>query len=516
VTSWSVWNRAVAAEARRLGLYDLVVHQRWADLDRSLSPERAVLALLLDDLHSSAPKVESKKAKSGRRSRVARASQSNGRFSPTGRVLRAWQAEALAAWERAGRIGVVEAVTGTGKTQVGIEAAAGQLALGGKALIVVPTVALLDQWLTSFQREYPSGRVGLRGGGHSTSFAESDVIVTTIQSAHTLPAPADGLLVADECHRYGGEKWFTSLDPRYSARLGLSATYERGDDGDERLAALFGSEPVYHIGYERAIADDIVARFRLAFVGVPLDVDERFEYNEASKASRTAFGRLVHTFGLEPEPFAGFMRQVAVARDGEWGSDPAGARKAAISYTHNFQKQRNIVAESRSKASRLRDLLPVAERAAGTLVFTQTKQAAVDAAELFDSVGAGAAAVYGGMRPGDREKVLESFGTGGKSVLAAPRVLDEGIDVPEADLGIVVSASNSKRQMIQRMGRVLRRKPDGRPARFVILFAEDTFEDPNSGIHEAFIDIALDHADECGRFGSRSPARKLQRFLDAN
>jgi superfamily II DNA or RNA helicase len=73
-------------------------------------------------------------------------------------------------------------------------------------------------------------------------------------------------------------------------------------------------------------------------------------------------------------------------------------------------------------------------------------------------------------------------------VLVAPRVLDEGVDVPAADLAVIAGASRSRRQVVQRMGRVLRKKPDGRLARFVVLFAQGTIEDPAFGAHEAFLD----------------------------
>ena len=59
-------------------------------------------------------------------------------------------------------------------------------------------------------------------------------------------------------------------------------------------------------------------------------------------------------------------------------------------------------------------------------------------------------------------------------------MLDEGIDVPDANLGIVMSGSRTRRQMIQRMGRILRRKEPGVGARFVIMFAKDTIEDPGA------------------------------------
>jgi superfamily II DNA or RNA helicase len=70
-------------------------------------------------------------------------------------------------------------------------------------------------------------------------------------------------------------------------------------------------------------------------------------------------------------------------------------------------------------------------------------------------------------------------------------VLDEGVDVPAADLAVVLAASRSRRQMVQRMGRVLRRKDDGRPARLVIVHAVGTVEDPATGAHEGFLDEVL-------------------------
>ena len=68
-------------------------------------------------------------------------------------------------------------------------------------------------------------------------------------------------------------------------------------------------------------------------------------------------------------------------------------------------------------------------------------------------------------------------------------MLDEGIDVPDANLGVVMSASRTRRQMIQRMGRILRRKRRGVAARFVIMFAKDTLEDPRNRFErDGFLD----------------------------
>lgn len=79
---------------------------------------------------------------------------------------------------------------------------------------------------------------------------------------------------------------------------------------------------------------------------------------------------------------------------------------------------------------------------------------------------------------------------------SAPRILDEGIDVPEADLAVVLAASRSRRQMVQRMGRVLRRKEDGRRARFAIVYVNESSDDPFDAAYEGQHDELLDAADD--------------------
>ena len=106
------------------------------------------------------------------------------------------------------------------------------------------------------------------------------------------------------------------------------------------------------------------------------------------------------------------------------------------------------------------------------------------------------------------------FGAGRISALAAARVLDEGVDVPEADLAVIISASKTRRQMIQRMGRVLRLKADGRKARFVFVYVADTSEDPARGAHDAFWSEILDIASVSKKFDLPEEEDNLKNFLD--
>jgi RNA polymerase primary sigma factor len=123
--------------------------------------------------------------------------------------LYAWQREALKKWESDGYVGVVEAVTGAGKTRVGLVAATEELMRGGKVLVLVPTLELLRQWHDKLSACAPQARVNRLGGGHRANFRTSDVIVATSNSARirdVFPPNGEGLLIADECHRNGSAR----------------------------------------------------------------------------------------------------------------------------------------------------------------------------------------------------------------------------------------------------------------------------------------------------------------------
>ena len=118
-----------------------------------------------------------------------------------------WQEEALAKWKLQDYKGVIEAVTGAGKTRVGISAAIKELEQGGFVLVIVPSLELLRQWEKSLKEYLPNNiNIGLFGNGSQATFEHYDIIVSTINGARDyelLPSDKGGLLIADECHRYG-------------------------------------------------------------------------------------------------------------------------------------------------------------------------------------------------------------------------------------------------------------------------------------------------------------------------
>ncbi|MFN0091667.1 MAG: DEAD/DEAH box helicase [Acidimicrobiales bacterium] len=426
-----------------------------------------------------------------------------------------WQLDALTAWLRCGRRGVIEAVTGSGKTDVALAAAADARRRGRFVLVVAPSRVLMEQWHGRLRAALPGARIGRLGDAYRDTPEGCDVLISTRHSAAShRPAPpegaAGGLLVADECHGFGGAVLRRALLAGYEERLGLTATLERSDDAVEELLLPYFGGVCWRYGFAEAIADGVCARPRAAFVGVALSRHERQEYLAVEAQLVAARRRLRSLPGMPLSPFGAFL--AGVGRLAELDAGPDG--RAARDYLDAFAKRRHIVAQSSAKHEVLGRFAGLIERAEGALVFTETVRAANHAINRLDP-HVGIELITGATARQDRKDILEDLRAGRLDAVAAPRVLDEGVDVPDANLGIVVSASRTRRQMIQRMGRVLRRKRPGVSARFVVLFARDTLEDPAlRGERDGFVE-EIEQISEAAAVFDASCFAEIEAFLDA-
>ena len=310
---------------------------------------------------------------------------SEGRTDPS-LSLYAWQAEAFAAWVSRGRRGVVEAVTGTGKTMVGVAAVLDQLRARGQALVLVPTKELQRQWIGVLVERLPAGtaigRLGDAGAGSLTTHDVVVAIVNTLRSTDARPIRPHGLLVADECHRYGSAFNRLALDRRFDRRLGLSATYARDDDGHLTWLDPYFGGSCYRLGYRRAIGDGVAARVAVALVAVRFEPHERAEYDELTDAMSRAAARLIERYGLAREPFAAFIREVNVLADSSRDHEPA---RLARQYRHAATARRRLLARASGKGEALEALSPAIRAADRSIVFTQTIAASEDAARRLTS-----------------------------------------------------------------------------------------------------------------------------------
>ncbi|WP_049926890.1 DEAD/DEAH box helicase [Halopiger goleimassiliensis] len=380
--------------------------------------------------------------------------------------LRSYQREALEAWLETDRwadsvghetlerapAGVLELPTGSGKTVIGIEAIE---RLSVPTLVVVPTIDLLEQWIDELETEFEC-RIGRFGGGEQRL---EPITVSTYDSAY-LKADAVGdrfgLVVFDEVHHLGGEGYREIARLLAApARLGLTATFERPDEAHEVVEELVG--PVVHRLQPDDLAGDHLAAYDVKRLEVELTPAER----EAYERNQETFTDYLARSNIDMR--RGSDYQELVKRS---GSDPE-AREALLAR----QRAREIMYGSEAKLEALAGILDD-HRGERTIVFTAHNDLAYDVSERFliptITHQTGAA---------ERREILEQFREGTYTRIATSNVLDEGVDVPDAAVAVVLSGSGSEREFTQRLGRILRPAEDKERALLYEVVAAETSEE---------------------------------------
>jgi RNA polymerase primary sigma factor len=398
----------------------------------------------------------------------------------TSLVLRPWQNAALNAWIAAGRRGIVQAVTGSGKTWVGVGAIAEHLSVAtARVVVLVPTIELQTQWIRTLRGVF-SVPVGAVGDGHLDRFSDNVILVYVARSAAdtlslTVRRSAQRyavLLVADECHRYGSTTYAGALDAPFSATLGLSATPER--DGDHGMATYVLprlGDVVYEYDHEQGVSQAVIADFRLCFVGVEFEAFEQAASNELTAQIARARRALVNEF-----PFLEHAAQFIHAVKQLAGRDEHGISRRYLQLT--AERRRLLYGAS----ARHDFVFWLAEQSAlrdrKLLLFHETIADCEYLARGLTEAGIAAGAHHSGLHRETRRTTLARFARGELSAIVAPRTLDEGIDVPDASLAIIVAGTRVKRQAIQRIGRVLRVSPGKQIALVLKVFVRDGADDP--------------------------------------
>jgi superfamily II DNA or RNA helicase len=361
------------------------------------------------------------------------------------------QQEALDAWVKIKGRGLVVMPTGSGKSYFAVMV---MNKIKRPTLIVVPTIDLMQQWASQLESFFGM-QVGMLGGG---SKEIREVTVSTYDSAvlqMEFIGDRFGLIIFDECHHLPGPvnklAATMSLAPY---RLGLTATPEREDDGEEMLADLIG--PLAYRIHIDELEGNILADYRTVRLNIKLDPDEQAEYD----ASRKIYTNFLRTHGItfrQKNDWSQFIIRCAKAPNG---------RKVLEAYL----SQKRIARRGRSKFKRIWDLLNdhAGER---IIIFTADNETAYDIGKSFFLP-----VITHRTKIQERKDFLDSFRQGVYPVLVTSKVLNEGVDVPEASVGIVVSGSGSIREHVQRLGRILRGR-QGKEAVLYELVSEGTSEE---------------------------------------
>jgi superfamily II DNA or RNA helicase len=372
----------------------------------------------------------------------------------------AHQTKALEAWTQAGRQGVVILPTGSGKSFLAMLA---MQRTQRSTLICVPTLDLMHQWYANLEAAFKdallgahgTGLLGLHGGGSKDL---SSILISTYDSAHRLIEHNGnrwGLLIFDEVHHLAGELYKTiaeySLAPY---RLGLTATLERSDGKHQSILQLVG-QVVFRASPED-LAGGALAPYDLVRLNVDLSQAEREEY-DAHFETRNAFLKKRNIRLGSLEGWSRFVRESAKSQEG---------RRAMLAH----RELKRLSKASDAKIRLLDEVLQnhLEER---TLIFTDDNETVYDISKRLLIP-----AITHQTPVKERHSILEQFKNGAYPVLVASRVLNEGVDVPEASLAVVLSGTGSNREHVQRLGRILRPRPNKR-AKLIEVVSKDTLEE---------------------------------------
>lgn len=364
----------------------------------------------------------------------------------------AHQQEALDAWWSAKGRGVVVLPTGAGKTLVGLLALCRAQRDG---LVVVPTLDLMQQWYALLRAAFPDHDIGLIGGGYHEPQALT--IATYDSAARHIERLGDrfGLLIFDEAHHLPSEFYRVIAEFALAPyRLGLTATPERSDGKDADLPELIGAT-VYRKRPEQ-LAGDVLADFQLRPVHVDLSPAERSAYQRALD-ERNAFLQ-AHRLGLGT--LEGWNRFVMLS-----------ARSAEGRRAMRAHRDARRIAHATPAKLRALGMILAHHPGAKTVIFTEDNATAYEVSQRFLIPCLTHQTVIK-----ERQDILDRFKAGSYRAIVTSNVLNEGVDVPDASVGVILSGSASAREFVQRLGRILRRG-DGKQAILYEVIARETREE---------------------------------------
>jgi len=359
--------------------------------------------------------------------------------------LRPYQRKAIAKWLECRR-GTIELPTGTGKTYIGIWVIYEYLREGKRIAVIVPTQYLAHQWRRKLG-EYGINCVSLyyaneKGLDRVTIFVYNSAIMRKdLVLRHDL-------VIIDEIHHFGADGGLELLELiRENGRdiMGLTATLERSDGRHYYISSV--AHTVYRMHVSQAINQGYVVRARVIPIGVELDFDERKLYKYYEEKIK-----LLKSY-VEEDRDEGVKRRLMIL----------------------YNKRKQLTSRARAKMD---IVLEICRRFSGEriLLFSESIESVERLKSFLSRYGVRCMTIHSRLSMKKRLLILKNWGRS-FNVLLAVRSLDEGIDIPECGVGIILSSGLTTRQLVQRVGRLIRPAKGKDLARIFVVYAKRTFEE---------------------------------------
>lgn len=380
---------------------------------------------------------------------------------------REWQLNAFEKWHDNNYHGTIDAVTGSGKSMVGHMAIVDYFHNHNKKIfIIVKTEALQKQWLNEIieKTDIKEDDIGIIGGG---KYEDDNKVIIAIINSLRRKIVNEGLLVLDECHNYQSEENIKFINRSSFERiLALSATPKRSDGRD--ILLLEDMAPIiYQYGFEEAKSDGNICDFKIVNIGVKFTPKESILYNEKNEYVKKNFKRF------------GFSLSNVIMNTSH--PDPS-TRFLALNLMRCIASRKKIIFESENKLHRLLKLLydktNISQPDKFIIFCEQINTSKMISKQIKDEIKNGLKVktpelFNSGMKQDLKNNAIEKFKNNETNILVVVKAFDEGMDVPDANIGIVYTGSGVERQFIQRLGRILRKQP-GKIAILYQLYVQDS------------------------------------------
>jgi len=366
--------------------------------------------------------------------------------------LRPYQEEAIAAWMKVGH-GTLAIAPGAGKTLIAVRIIKRMTKDNPmfRALILVPTLVLRDQWENVLAREGVLAKIetyqwAAPRADHGEFWRQYDMIV------------------ADESHHLGvGPVFRQLLIPIYKAQyaLGLTATPPKPVDGEENVS-LQVLPVVYTYTFSQGREQGFSADIEIRPIPVKLTESERAKYAELTEKIRGMIAR----WGAEHYQNKPYGKD-PVTGDTIWGGTITNERRQLVALAEEkYEKLVEIVTqvvreEGNGRMFCWSEYVEALEKAKHALNTYVPYKERYQVAEL----------VTGETPKKERKRIIEQAWGREFPVLLVARVGEEGLDAPESAVGVILAGAKTSRQTVQRLGRLLRPFP-GKKARLYVIFAE--------------------------------------------
>ena len=366
------------------------------------------------------------------------------------RTPRDYQTAALNAWVKGGRRGLIVMPTGMGKTFTALMCIE---KVSRPTLVVTPKIDLMVQWHTDMEKSFGAD-VGMVGGNE---FNWKPLTAITYDSAYIhLERWGNkyGLIIFDECHHLPGPAFSVIANASLAPfRIGLTATPERSDGGEALFPQLIGP-----ISYRLDIteAGDNLAPYETRRLYIDLTPEEEATY----KTCREEYRKFASENGVvwsSPDGFRQFLFKASKSPDG-W--------KAVRAY----REQKRVVQAASGKFKLLEELL-TRHAADRVLIFTADNATVYAIARRYLIP-----AMTNQTKPKERKAILARLHSGEYNAVVTCQVLNEGVDVPAAGVGIVMGGTGSATENVQRLGRILRKHGDKQAVLYEVI-ARNTAEE---------------------------------------